>query len=35
MLYRAFAKLGAKRRSEAVAEAQRLGLLIGPPELEA
>lgn len=35
MLYRAFEKLGVHRRSEAVAEAQRLGLLLRPPELDA
>jgi DNA-binding NarL/FixJ family response regulator len=35
MLYRSFEKLGVRRRSEAVAEAQRLGLLQRPPELEA
>lgn len=34
MLYRAFEKLGAHRRSEAVAEAQRLGLLLHPPQLD-
>lgn len=35
MLYRAFEKLGVRRRSEAVAEAQRLGLLtLPPPELD-
>jgi len=34
MLYRAFEKLGAHRRSEAVAEAQRRGLLDVPPDLE-
>jgi DNA-binding NarL/FixJ family response regulator len=33
MLYRAFEKLGAHRRGEAVAAAQRLGLLARPPEL--
>ncbi|MDE3024861.1 MAG: response regulator transcription factor [Acidobacteriota bacterium] len=33
MLYRSFEKLGVRRRSEAVAEAQRLGLLVRPPEL--
>ncbi len=33
MLHRSFEKLGAHRRSEAVAEAQRLGLLLRPPEL--
>lgn len=31
MLYRAFEKLGVRRRSEAVSEAQRLGLLTQPP----
>ena len=31
MLYRACGKLGVRRRSEAVAEAQRLGLLARPP----
>jgi DNA-binding NarL/FixJ family response regulator len=35
MLYRAFEKLGVHRRSEAVAEAQRLGLLSRPPDLGA
>ena len=34
MLYRGFEKLGVRRRSEAVAEAQRLGLLQRPPELD-
>jgi DNA-binding NarL/FixJ family response regulator len=34
MLYRAFDKLGASRRSEAVSEAQRLGLLMRPPDLD-
>jgi DNA-binding NarL/FixJ family response regulator len=35
MLYRAFEKLGVRRRSEAVSEAQRLGLLtLPPPELD-
>lgn len=33
MLYRAFEKLGVHRRSEAVAEAHRRGLLDRPPEL--
>jgi len=31
MVYRAFGKLGVRRRSEAVAEAQRRGLLVKPP----
>jgi two-component system, NarL family, nitrate/nitrite response regulator NarL len=35
MLYRSFEKLGVRRRSEAVAEAQRLGLLLRPPGLDA
>jgi DNA-binding NarL/FixJ family response regulator len=30
ILYRSFEKLGVHRRSEAVSEAQRLGLLLGP-----
>jgi NarL family two-component system response regulator LiaR len=34
MLYRAFEKLGVHRRSEAVAEAHRRGLLDRPPDLE-
>jgi DNA-binding NarL/FixJ family response regulator len=34
MLYRAFEKLGVHRRSEAIAEAQRLGLLGRPPKLD-
>jgi DNA-binding NarL/FixJ family response regulator len=34
ILYRSFEKLGVHRRSEAVAEAQRLGLLLGPPGSE-
>ena len=34
MLYRAFEKLGVRRRSEAVAAAQRRGLLDEPPDLE-
>jgi DNA-binding NarL/FixJ family response regulator len=34
LLYRSFEKLGVRRRSEAVAEAQRLGLLLRPPELD-
>jgi DNA-binding NarL/FixJ family response regulator len=34
MLYRGFEKLGVRRRSEAVAEAQRLDLLRRPPELD-
>lgn len=34
VLYRSFEKLGVRRRSEAVAEAQRLGLLVRPPELD-
>jgi DNA-binding NarL/FixJ family response regulator len=34
MLYRAFEKLGVRRRSEAVAKAQRLGLLLRPPDLD-
>lgn len=35
ILYRAFEKLGVRRRSEAVAEAQRRGLLDRPPDLGA
>jgi DNA-binding NarL/FixJ family response regulator len=34
MLHRSFEKLGAHRRSEAVSEAQRLGLLLRPPDLD-
>ena len=32
LVYRAFDKLGVKRRGEAVAEAQRRGLLLRPPD---
>jgi len=34
LLYRSFEKLGVRRRSEAVAEAQRLGLLVRAPDLD-
>jgi len=34
IIYRSFAKLGVRRRGEAVSEAHRLGLLVAPPELD-